>query len=799
MIFSPSRVLVSLLVAATLAYYAWLGMMAAGGLPRIHGRESDYFNLLSRGFKQGHLYLDATVPAGLLQARNPYDPGLRATVPVLHDATYYRGHYYIYFGPAPVVTLMLPFTLMTGRDLPLPYAVGGFTAFGYLGLVALFRFLQRRYYPAASLWSIAASLCALGGATMTVALLRRSHIWELSAASGFGYFTWSLYALIRALHSTRPARWTLAGGLALGLAVASRPTYIVCCLLFALPWLPRRADRTLPFAESLRAILSAALGCGLLVGALLVYNYARFGHFLEFGQKYQLSAIVEGDARHFSLAYVPFNFHVYFLSILRWLPLFPFHDGIVVPRLPEGFGGYEYVIGTFTNLPFSLFAFVPLIALGGGSKWLRHPADSKRFRDSAATPAAALAWQRSVVTLSLAVVLNAGLLLCFFGSCIRYMIDFLPALMVLAALGLCGWEARLRPGPGRGAILFLGLGLAAFSSFAAAMSVVRFYDPVPGEYPRAYRPWARALNRPAFWWRERRWPDSGPREITLTLPAAGDRRQESLLSLSQSGRVSAALTLDYLDAGHFRLGYVEPGTGRPAVFSPAVAASPGSRHTLQLSVGGPYSDFNGERGRLRAQVDDRLLWDADAVSPAAYPGEVRVGKTAPVPGFAAFSGEVQAVRRVTFSALPRPHLEGIRVRLNLSSTWAGRSFPLLTTGQTKAGDLLFVRVQANDRLVFGYDHWGAAVVYSPEVAIAPGSVPSVEFWVPALVSATAEPNLIVRVNGATVWAVKAAAFPVTPETVFLGANPIGGSTCEPALEHGVFEELALPLPPPPAN
>src|SRR5574339_279135 len=117
------RLWIGLLMVATLGYYFWTAMIAPGGPPRIHGEETDHFNLLSRGFRKGQLHLDGEVPEELIRAKNPYDPVSRGDVPVLHDASYYQGKYYIYFGPAPVVTLLLPFNLVTGRDLPLAYGV----------------------------------------------------------------------------------------------------------------------------------------------------------------------------------------------------------------------------------------------------------------------------------------------------------------------------------------------------------------------------------------------------------------------------------------------------------------------------------------------------------------------------------------------------------------------------------------------------------------------------------------------------------------------------------------------------
>jgi hypothetical protein len=783
------RIIVALLVLATVAYYFWTAMLAPGGAPRIHGRESDHFNLLSRGFKKGQLHLDCEVPAGLLNARNPYDPVSRGNVAVLHDASYFRGKYYIYFGPAPVVTLLLPFRIITGRDLPLPYAVWFFSSAGYGALVGIFFFLQRRYFPRASLWTILASLIALGGASMAIALLRRPHIWELPAASGFCFFAISLLCLIRALHSPRAILWAAAGGLALGAAVASRPTYIVCSVMFAVPVLVRsrlwrRAGGQDRWKSGTtydwRSLFAAAIGCGIPVLGLLAYNYARFENPLEFGQRYQLSSIIEGDARHFSLGYVPFNFHLYFLSPLRWLPHFPFNHGVLIPTIPPRHAGHEYTFGLLTNLPFSLFAFVSLACLL-----------IPRLRTSRPPE-----FSISLGAVAIAAAVSTALLLCYFGCCIRYMVEFTPCGMLLASFGLLESEARLRSGIARNVLGAFGFLLALFSAFVAAMSVVNFYDEATGGPPRPYRAVARALNRPVFWLEQKRWPDYGPLEIALTLPVDRARRQENLLTISRHGRPTAAVLIDYLSAEKIRLGYLEQDAGGPIAFSPGVSVPSGGQQSFQLSIGGPYADFEGRKSRLRVQLGDLPFWDETIVSFGAYPGKINVAPGSGLAGSMAarFSGVIHSVRSIVMPEIPRPKLGGIRARITLAPGMVGRAFPLVTTGHPKAGDLFFVRVHPNDTISFGYDHWGDELLTSPEVPVRTGETCVVEFWIPGVAPLSGQPMLVVKVNGATVWARPAPGFPLTPETVFLGKNPIGGSTCEPMLENGEFEDVQLPPP-----
>src|SRR5207248_681260 len=107
-----------------------------------------------------------------------------------------------------------------------------------------------------------------------------------------------------------------------------------------------------------------------------------------------------------------------------------------------------------------------------------------------------------------------------------------------------------------------------------------------------------------------------------------------------------------------------------------------------------------------------------------------------------------------------------------------------------------LRVLPDDRIAFGYDHWGDALIFSSEIPWHIGNSKVIDFWLPALAQPAAAPGLVVRIDGIMVWERRAPFFPVTPEFVFVGNNPIGGSTCERVLENGVFEDLQLPPPGP---
>lgn len=770
------------LIVGTLFAYRWTTLVSFDHPLVTTGEQGDHFNLLAHGFLKGRLSLDAAVPQAIIDSPNPYDPAQRpAGVETLHDASYYRGKYYIYFGPAPVVTLFIPWRLLTGHDLHIAYAVCIFSSGGYLALLALFFLLQRRYFPAASDSAIFISVLALGGATMVFALLRRPNVWELSAAAGFFFFVTSLLCLGSAVVSSRPARWAALGGLALGLAVASRPTYLACAALFALPLLARRRGAT---RYGWQALFAAATTCGTIGLALLAYNYARFGDALEFGQKYQLSSIIEGNARHFSADYVAINLKIYFFSALRWIGCFPFADGIVVPPAPIGFGGYEFAFGLLPNLPFVLLAVVPLLALA-----------LPRVRRAAADPL----WIM-LALIAAAAALNTAILLFFFGSCIRYMVDFTPCLVLLACVGVLLLDAHLSARFLRALALPSAAILAFFSVTVSALSVVNLYNVRPNTPPSGYAPIARVLNAPVLALDRLRWPDYSPWELRLSFPADRSRREEPLVTISDRGRPVARILVDYLGPDIVRIGYHEPLGHDVALFTPGLSAAPDSIHTLRIQVGDPsIRPEHGMKSWLRLHYDDQPVVDLAAVSLNAFPGRITVGEyPRPEGNLTRFTGRVHSSGPASPTPPARPPLLGARVRLNLDASMIGRSFPLATTGVTGAGDNLFFRVTAPDTVVFGYDHWGTAGSLTAPVTVRFGEPHRLEFWLPALspYPDLNEAELLLVLDGTPIWREPKPFNPATPAQIFPGLNAIGSSASERILENGVFEDTQLPFQPP---
>jgi len=389
----------------------------------------EYYNLLAEGFQAGHLSLNKEVPPEFTSLANPYDPAahLRFQRPPyrMADLSYYNGKFYLYWGATPVMILYWPYVTLTGHYLNDRQAVTIFCALGFLVSVGLLRGLWRRYFAEVDVVVVAACALALGLATGLPMLLWRSSVHEVAVSCTYLLTMLALAALWRALHEPeRRWPWVVAASVAYGLAVGARPTVLFGALILLAPvaqaWRERR---------QVWPALLAAMGPILLIGlGLMLYNDLRFGSPWEFGTHYQLNEEQMAGRQFFSLAYFWFNFRVYFLEPARWSIHFPFVHDANVPPFPAGYVLVRNPFGILTNIP------VVWLALAAPLAWRGRSVETGALRWFAT--AAALLFGACALTLEFYESANA-----------RYQVDFVPALMWLAVLGILGVERTLADRP----------------------------------------------------------------------------------------------------------------------------------------------------------------------------------------------------------------------------------------------------------------------------------------------------------------------------------------------------------------
>jgi len=441
-----------------------------------------YYNLLVRGFRAGQLNLKKEVPVGLTQLADPYDPyanGVYRAPPYwMHDLSYYKGKVYLYWGVTPVVLLFWPYVALTGRYLFHKQAVAVFCALGFLASVGLLRDLWRRYFAEVNIAVVLACALALGFVTGVPVLLSWAGVYEVPISCGYMLTMLALGAIWRALHEPeRRCRWLALASVAYGLAVGSRPTLLFGAVILLVPvaeaWREQLVSGSSHERRQVWRMLLAAMGPILFIGlGLMLYNNLRFGSPFQFGQDYQMSGERQVGRQFFKLHYLWFNFRVYFLEPARWSVHSPFIHGDVVSPLPSGYAIVGEPYGILTNIP------VVWLALGAPLAWRNRPGQT----------GTALRW--FVMAVAILFGICALTLMLYESAIFRYKVDFLPALVWLAVIGILGVERSLanRPQIWRNVARSGWGALLAFSVAFNLLATVGYYaDGQNGLGVRLYR------------------------------------------------------------------------------------------------------------------------------------------------------------------------------------------------------------------------------------------------------------------------------------------------------------------------
>ena len=419
---SRGSLLIALACAATLAVYLAGARLGTAVFGNDDPAEAAY-NRMADGFLEGHLYLRRDVPPAFARLSDPYDPAqngpFREPPYYLYDLSYYHGRMYAYFGPAAAVLLFLPYHLLTGSYLSYKAAAVLLVAVAFAALGWLGGQVRRRYAPAMPDWLFALALVALGLASALPSLLARVDVWEVPVAAVCAFASLTLLCLWNAWHRPESrVRWVGGASLALGLAVASRPTALALAPLLGLFLLEER--RAPAGRWNLRSLAAAVLPLAACLAALAAFNYGRFGSVLDSGHRYQLAVDqYESKIRLFGLGYVWDNLRLYYLHPAPWTTRFPFVREASVLGLNPEHSAAEFTFGLLVNLPLAWGALGALRAAGRR--------DGFGFLVRAGLLVAAA---------------EAGLFLLFFAACIRYETEFLLPFIFLAVLGLIAAEAR---------------------------------------------------------------------------------------------------------------------------------------------------------------------------------------------------------------------------------------------------------------------------------------------------------------------------------------------------------------------
>jgi hypothetical protein len=263
----------------------------------------------------------------------------------------------------------------------------------------------------------------------------------------------------------------------------------------------------------------------------------------------------------------------------------------------------------------------------------------------------------------------------------------------------------------------------------------------------------------------------------------GEGKQSDLLVCAYDGTDRVSFGLDHY------------GGGGPQ--SESVAYDPLAPHKLVVWMGSmadPRKPGAGPGGELAPDrfvviFDGKVMINTDQVFFPSGPDAVLVGLNpyhSTVAG-SEFTGRVLGVRQVDPSELPRRQTDGafgaVDMTVRLPVGVSGTQEPLVVTGVTGAGDMVYIRYVDATHVALGFDHWGVGGNIGDPVEVDYRENHQVSVRFQSLFQPGTEEGrsdlVDVRLDGKPVLVRHWPCHPATEDRIYIGRNPIGGSTCGP--------------------
>lgn len=399
-----------------------------------------YFDQLADAFLAGQVSLLEQPSTDLLAMQNPYDWKAReaARVSILWDASLFEGKYFLYWGPVPGV-IAAGIKLLARRIVSDSFLVFLF----YTGIVLMvgliLAHLHRSYFSGVPGWLLLPMILFAGMTAPMLVLINRPSVYETAIAAGQFFLLTGMYAILHVIDSPKGAnKWLLLASVSWSAAIGCRLNLALAVGFFVLALtihLWRNRSRG-PFRASLLYLFIPFVLMGLGLGW---YNFARFGDFLESGHRYQLTgpALPHNYEDVASIDYVIPSLYSYLFRPPRFanheFPFvsIPYIEETMWPffiRLPEFYYYPEPVAGLFVITPAMILMIFPLVG------WVR----SFRYWLMETDAPAPIHWILPPilwVIFVLGPVFLFAPLLIFISTSLRYLVDVLPAVTLMIAVG----------------------------------------------------------------------------------------------------------------------------------------------------------------------------------------------------------------------------------------------------------------------------------------------------------------------------------------------------------------------------
>jgi hypothetical protein len=407
---------------------------------------TEHFHLLAEGFRQGHTYLALEPDAALRELDDPYLYENRQGIEHLWDASLYKGKYYLYWGPVPALAT---FIIESFVNIPIkdPQLVWLFSIGATLVILLLLRKLWLNEFNDLPAWSIIPPAFVVSLSNPLPWIMARPAVYEAAIIAGQFFLLLGIFSALSIVRRVSAKAWILVvPGCFMALALASRFTLLPVAVVVLTGFILQLEYSTKQSTGSQSKMLwrrSLLVFSPILIGLLLLgfYNYVRFDSMLESGHRYQLTLEkISGDyASSFAVENILPNALNYFLNPLRTIGTFPFvkamwgsYSVTILRAFASGSYHAEQITGVLISTPFTLFSIVPL-SVCLGSIWKR--LDDMPFPRVRDLKIFQVEWGWLYFSLLFAVSVSVIPLLIFSYCTMRYLLDFLPALLILSSIG----------------------------------------------------------------------------------------------------------------------------------------------------------------------------------------------------------------------------------------------------------------------------------------------------------------------------------------------------------------------------
>lgn len=325
-------------------------------------------------FEAGQVSLLQEPSETMLSLDNPYDYSQRIDAGVNYEAwdhCLYEGKYYSYYGIGPVLTLFLPFHMLTGYYFSTNWAVLIYSITGVIFLSGLYNAVARRFFA-----KVQSNMVIMGHFMLMISSgiffsVLRPMFYEIAISSAFAALAAGAYFLITSnvIGEGKISYGKLAAATAcLGFAVLCRPTTAVYCVA-SLAFIWCGFIKQLKTLEKKKGkiflyLISALLPYVIFGGIQMWYNNARFDSPFDFGINYSLT-INDFTQSEFHLHFAFLSFFTFIFALPQVIPNFPYvtgrfddvnligfyfvddttHPGLIIGALSRALPIFSYLFG----------------------------------------------------------------------------------------------------------------------------------------------------------------------------------------------------------------------------------------------------------------------------------------------------------------------------------------------------------------------------------------------------------------------------------------------------------------------